>query len=54
MLSIFAGTLRAATRYDSHTSTQLHQRRARPMTTWETERAEAERRRAALKSAGLW
>ena len=47
MLTIFAQTFHAATRFPEHKT-------RRPRKTWEVERLEAERRRRAMRNIGMW
>jgi hypothetical protein len=46
MLTIFANTFHAATRFPEHLQ-------RRPLKTWEVERLEAERRRRAMRDVGM-
>jgi len=54
MFSILAKTFRAASRRDLYPTQHADHHRSHPMTTWEEERLEADRRRAAMRNVGMW
>jgi len=54
MFSILAGAFKVAARHNMYPSNDPHHHLRRPLTTWEQERLEADRRRAAMRNVGMW
>lgn len=54
MISIFANAFKVAARHNMYPGNDPHHHKRRPMSTWEQERLEADRRRAAMRNIGMW